>query len=165
MSFGTDRHSLRKSPKIASVGDGQNQLLSRFMEEKMTDLKNFKGTVMELLGIEYREVTKEKIVLTMPVTPKTYHPWGSLHGGVSVVLAETAATMGAVMNIDQEKQVAVGLEINASHIRPKREGMLTATATPIHIGHAVSVWNIRIVDEKGNMICTSRCTLAIVDKK
>lgn len=131
----------------------------------MTDLKDFKGTVMELLGIECREVTKEKIVLTMPVTPKTHHPWGSLHGGVSVVLAETAATMGACMNIDQEKQFAVGLEINANHVRPKREGTVTATATPVHIGHAVSVWDIRIIDEKGNMICTSRCTLAVVDKK
>ncbi len=131
----------------------------------MTDLKNLKGTVMELLGIEYLEITKEKIVLIMPVTPKTHHPWGSLHGGVSVVLAETAATMGAVMNIDQEKQFAVGLEINANHIRPKRDGILTATATPAHIGHAVSVWDIRIIDEKGNLVCTSRCTLAIVDKK
>ena len=131
----------------------------------MTDLKNFKGTVMGLLGIEHQEITKEKIVLTMPVTPKTHHPWGSLHGGVSVVLAETAATMGACMNIDQEKQFAVGLEINANHIRPKREGTLTATATPMHIGHTVSVWDIGITDEKGNLICTSRCTLAIVDKK
>lgn len=131
----------------------------------MTDLKNFKGTVMELLGIEHQEVTKEKIVLTMPVTPKTHHPWGSLHGGVSVVLAETAATMGAVMNIDQEKQFAVGLEINANHIRPKREGILTATATPVHIGRAASVWDIRIADEKGNMICISRCTMAIFDKR
>ena len=131
----------------------------------MTDLKNFKGTVMELLSIEHREITKEKIILTLPVTPKTHHPWGALHGGVSVVLAETAATMGACMNIDQEKQMAVGLEINASHIRSKRGGILTATATPVHIGHAVSVWDIRIVDEKGNLICTSRCTLAIVDKK
>lgn len=131
----------------------------------MTDMTNFKGTVMEVLGIESQEVTKEKVVLTMPVTSKTHHPWGSLHGGVSVVLAETAATMGACMNIDQEKQFAVGLEINANHIRPKREGVLTATATPLHIGHAVSVWDIRITDEKGNMICTSRCTLAIVSKK
>jgi len=134
-------------------------------EKKSTDLKNFKGTVMELLGIEHREVTKEKVVLTMPVTSKTYQPMGALHGGVSVVLAETAATMGAWMNIDQEKQLAVGLEINANHIRPKREGIITATATPVHIGHAVSVWDIRITDEKGNLICTSRCTLAIVDKK
>jgi len=131
----------------------------------MIDLKNFQGTVMELLGIEHREVTREKVVLTMPVTPKTHQPWGSLHGGVSVVLAETAATMGATMNINQEKQLAVGMEINANHIRPKREGIITATATPVHIGHAVSIWEIRITDEKENLICISRCTLAIVDKK
>lgn len=74
----------------------------------MTDLKNFKGTVTELLGIEHREITREKVVLTMPVTSKTYQSMGALHGGVSVVLAETAATMGAWMNIDQEKQLAVG---------------------------------------------------------
>jgi uncharacterized protein (TIGR00369 family) len=134
-------------------------------EDKMIDLKNFQGTVMELLGIERREITKEKIVLSMPVTPKTHQPWGYLHGGVSVVLAETAATMGATMNIDQEKQLAVGIEINANHIRSKREGIVTATATPVHIGHAISVWEIRITDEKGNLICLSRCTLAIVDKK
>ena len=131
----------------------------------MIDLKNFQGTVMELFGIEHREVTREKVVLTMPVTPKTHQPWGSLHGGVSVVLAETAATMGATMNINQEKQLAVGMEINANHIRPKREGIITATATPVHIGHAVSIWEIRITDEKENLICISRCTLAIVDKK
>jgi 1,4-dihydroxy-2-naphthoyl-CoA hydrolase len=131
----------------------------------MADLKNFKGTVMELLGIEAREVTKEKIVLTMPVTSKTYQPMGSLHGGVSVVLAETAATMGAWMNIDQEKQAAVGLEINANHIRPKKNGILTATATPVNLGHTVSIWDIRITDEKENLVCTSRCTLAIVDLK
>jgi 1,4-dihydroxy-2-naphthoyl-CoA hydrolase len=131
----------------------------------MIDLKNFQGTVIELLGIELQEVTKEKVVLTMPVTPKTHQPWGSLHGGVSVVLAETAATMGATMNINQEKQLAVGIEINANHIRPKRQGIIIATATPVHIGHAVSIWEIRITDEKENLICISRCTLAIVDKK
>lgn len=131
----------------------------------MVDLKNFKGTVMELLCIECREVTKEKVVLIMPVTSRTFQPMGSLHGGVSVVLAETAATMGAWMNIDQEKQVAVGLEINANHIRPKRSGILTATAIPVNLGHTVSIWDIRISDEKENLICTSRCTLAIVDLK
>jgi uncharacterized protein (TIGR00369 family) len=77
---------------------------------------------------------------------------------VSLSLAES-------FNIDQKKQLAVGIEINASHIRPKREGIVTATATPVHIGHAVSVWEIRIADEKDKLICLSRCTLAIVDKK
>jgi 1,4-dihydroxy-2-naphthoyl-CoA hydrolase len=96
----------------------------------MIDLKNFKGTVMEILGIEHKEVSKDQIVLTMPVTAKTHQPMGSLHGGVSVVLAETAATMGAWMNIDQEKQMVMGIEINANHVRGKRDGTVTATATP-----------------------------------
>jgi uncharacterized protein (TIGR00369 family) len=129
------------------------------------DLTDFRGTVMELLGIEHREVTKERIVLTMPVTPKTFHPMGALHGGVSVVLAETAATMGAWMNLDRERQLAVGLEISATHVKPKRSGTLTATATPAHIGRAVSVWDIRIADEQGQLVCVSRCTLAIVERK
>ncbi len=131
----------------------------------MADLKNFKGTVMEILGIECREVSKEKVVLTMPVTPKTHQPMGALHGGVSVVLAETAATMGAWMNIDREKQLAVGIDINANHVRPKRDGTVTATATPVHVGHALSVWDIRITDERDNLVCVSRCTLAVIEQK
>jgi uncharacterized protein (TIGR00369 family) len=129
------------------------------------DLTDFRGTVMELLGIEHREVTKERIVLTMPVTPKTHHPMGALHGGVSVVLAETAATMGAWMNLDRERQLAVGLEISATHVRSKQSGTLTATAVPAHIGQTVSVWDVRITDERGRLVCVSRCTLAIVDQK
>ncbi len=131
----------------------------------MTDLKNFKGTVMEVLGIESKEVSKNQIVLTMPVTAKTHQPMGGLHGGVSVVVAETAATMGAWMNIDQEKQMVVGVEINANHVRGKKDGTVTATATPLHIGHAISVWDIKITDEHERLICSSRCTLAVVDKK
>lgn len=131
----------------------------------MADLKNFQGTVMEALGIEHREVSKDRIVLTMPVTSKTHQPMGSLHGGVSVVLAETAATMGAWMNIDQEKQAVMGIEISASHIRGKRDGTVTATATPLHLGQSTSIWDIRITDEKDRLICSSRCTLAVVDMK
>jgi uncharacterized protein (TIGR00369 family) len=131
----------------------------------MTDLRNFKGTVMEVLGIECKEASKDRIVLTMPVTQKTNQPMGRLHGGVSVVLAETAATMGAWMNIDQEKQMVMGVEINANHIRGKKDGTVTATVTPLHIGHATSIWNIQITDEKDRLICSSRCTLAVSDVK
>jgi 1,4-dihydroxy-2-naphthoyl-CoA hydrolase len=131
----------------------------------MTDLRNFKGTVMELLDIDQLEVTKERVVLTMPVTAKTHQPMGSLHGGVSVVLAETAATMGAWMNIDHEKQMVMGVEINANHVRGKKDGTVKATATPRLIGHTINVWDITISDEKDRLICCSRCTLAIVAKK
>lgn len=101
----------------------------------------------------------------MPVTPNTHQPMGNLHGGVSVVLAETAATMGAWMNIDHEKQIVVGTEINATHIRGKRDGIVTATATPLHIGHSISDWDIKITDGKDNLICSSRCTLAVIEKR
>lgn len=130
----------------------------------MADLRNFSGTVMEVLDIRPVEVTKERVVLSMPVTPKTHQPMGGLHGGVSVVLAETAATMGAWMNIDQENQLVMGIEINASHIRGKRDGTVTATATPRHLGHTISVWDIEIRDEKDRLICCSRCSLAVVAK-
>lgn len=130
----------------------------------MTDLRNFNGTVMELLGIECVEASKDKVILTMPVTAKTYQPMGSLHGGVSVVMAETAATMGAWMNIDRDSQYTVGLEINANHIRPKRNGKLFATATQVNLGHKISIWDIRITDEKDILVCVSRCTLAVIDK-
>ena len=73
--------------------------------------------------------------------------------------------MGAWMNIDQEKQMVMGVEINANHIRGKKDGTVTATATPLHIGHATSIWNIQITDEKDRLICSSRCTLAVADVK
>ena len=126
----------------------------------MADLRDFKGTVMELLGIEHREVTREKIVLTMPVTPRTHQPWGYLHGGVSVVLAETAATMGACMNIDQDRQMVMGVEINANHVRSVRSGRVTGTARPIHRGGRLQVWDIRVVDDQGRLACISRLTVA-----
>jgi len=69
------------------------------------------------------------------------------------------------MNIDQERQLAVGIDINANHVRPKRDGIVTATATPVHVGHAVSVWDIRITDERDDLICASRCTLAVIEQK
>ena len=131
----------------------------------MADLMNFNGTIMQLLDIKQLEVTKVRVVLTMPITTKTHQPMGSLHGGASVVLAETAATMGAWMNIDRDKQMVMGIEVNASHLRGKRDGTVTATATPRHIGHATSVWDIAITDEKDRLICCSRCTLAIIAKQ
>jgi uncharacterized protein (TIGR00369 family) len=88
---------------------------------------------------------------------------GKLHGGVSVVLAETAAMIGAWMNIDRENQMVVEVETSASHIREKRNGAVSATATPLFIDNAISVWDIKIVDEDENLICSSRCTLAIIE--
>jgi len=113
------------------------------------------------LGIDVLELTADRVVATMPVDQRTRQPFGILHGGASVALAETVASLGATANVDREEFVAVGLEINANHLRAKSEGIITATATPIHLGRTTHVWDIRIVDEDSRPVCVSRCTLAI----
>jgi uncharacterized protein (TIGR00369 family) len=118
----------------------------------------------DLLGIEIIELTAERVVATMPVDERTRQPFGILHGGASVALAETVASLGAIMNVDLERSSAVGLEINANHLRAKREGLLRATATPFHVGRSTQVWDIRIVDEEERPVCISRCTLAVVPR-
>jgi len=134
-----------------------------------TDLNALVETVptrglADLLGIEILEFTPQRVVATMPVDERTRQPFGILHGGASLVLAETVASLGACINIDLERQNAVGLEINANHIRAKRDGVVRATATPFHLGRSTQVWDIRIVDEQERPICVSRCTMAVVPR-
>jgi 1,4-dihydroxy-2-naphthoyl-CoA hydrolase len=117
------------------------------------------------LGIVLTELTPERVVATMPVDERTRQPFGILHGGASVALAETVASLGGTMNVDLERFAVVGVEINANHIRAKRDGLVTGTATPIHIGRSTHVWEIRIVDEEQRPICVSRCTLAVVPRE
>ena len=117
------------------------------------------------LGIELTTLTPDKVAATMPVDDRTRQPFGILHGGASAALAETVASLGAVLNIDRETQAAVGLELNANHVRAKSEGTVTATATPLHRGRRTQVWDVRIEDEEGRLICASRCTLAIIQKE
>ena len=119
-------------------------------------------SLADALGITIVELTTERVVATMPVDDRTRQPYGILHGGASVALAETVASLGATMNVDRKTSVAVGLEINANHMRPKRDGIVTGTATPIHRGRSTQIWDIRIVDEEGRLVCVSRCTLAVV---
>ena len=121
-------------------------------------------TLLTTLGIEIVEATKERVVATMPVGPKVHQPFGLLHGGASVALAETVASTAAWMNVDQAPQVPVGIEINANHLRAKRDGVVTATATPVHVGRSTQVWEVRITDEEGRAVCVSRCTLAVVPR-
>jgi 1,4-dihydroxy-2-naphthoyl-CoA hydrolase len=128
-------------------------------------LKLRENHMMKTLGIEMVELEKDKVVMTMPVDDRTRQPFGLLHGGASVVLAESAASFGTVLNIDTDKQLAVGLEINANHVRSKRDGIVTATAVPVHRGRTTMVWDIRITDESDRLICISRCTVAIVPKR
>ena len=119
----------------------------------------------ELIGVEIITLTKDKVVATMPVDERTRQPFGLLHGGASAALAETVASIGAYMNVDQATQAAVGVELNANHIRGKTEGTVTATATPVHRGRTIQVWDIRIEDEESRLVCVSRCTLAIVNQR
>jgi 1,4-dihydroxy-2-naphthoyl-CoA hydrolase len=123
------------------------------------------NTILEAIGIEVVEVTPDRVVATMPVHGPTRQPFGLLHGGASVVLAETVASLGTFNLIDQETEIAVGLEINANHIRGKSDGIVTAVATPFHKGRTTMVWDIRITDEADKLVCVSRCTVAVVKKK
>src|SRR4029077_3711081 len=114
------------------------------------------------LGIQVVEIGKERVVATMPVGPKVHQPFGLLHGGASVALAETAASAGAWACVDQRRERVVGIEINANHLRGKRDGLLTAVATPVHVGRRTQVWEVNITDEAGKAVCISRCTVAVV---
>ncbi|WP_438312029.1 hotdog fold thioesterase [Sporosarcina sp. FA9] len=129
------------------------------------ELKRMEDTMMGALGIKVIELSAERAVATMPVHAATHQPFGLLHGGASVALAETIASVATWNLVDQENELAVGLEINANHIRGKKDGIVTAIATPLHKGRTTMVWDIKIVDEEENLICISRCTMAIVKKK
>ncbi|MEO7042639.1 MAG: hotdog fold thioesterase [Gemmatimonadaceae bacterium] len=126
----------------------------------LTDLDS-RG-LQDTLGIRFTELTPQRVTATMPVDVRTRQPFGLLHGGASVALAETLASVGAISNLDRTRFVAVGVEINANHIRSKSDGVVRGTATPVHIGRSTHVWSIEIVDEEERIICVSRCTLAIV---
>lgn len=128
-------------------------------------MKPMEETIIGLLGIEFVEMTKDRVTATMPVNSSTHQPYGQLHGGASVVLAESVASFGTLNLIDQEIETAVGLEINANHIRGKKDGIVTAIGTPLHRGRKTMVWDIKIVDEDEKLICVSRCTMAIVQLK
>lgn len=120
-------------------------------------------TIMDAIGIEMKEVNEDKVVATMPVHGPTRQPVGLLHGGASVVLAETVASVGSMNLIDAETEAAVGLEINANHIRGVRDGSVKAVGTPLHVGRTTHVWEIKITDEAtGKLVCSSRCTIAII---
>jgi 1,4-dihydroxy-2-naphthoyl-CoA hydrolase len=119
-------------------------------------------TLAEHLGIEWTEVGPDYIKARMPVDHRTKQPYGLLHGGASVALAETLGSVGAAKTVDPARYYAVGMEINANHVRSAREGFVTGTARPIHKGGTTQVWEIRIEEERGKLICISRLTVAIL---
>ncbi|WP_368922469.1 hotdog fold thioesterase [Comamonas aquatica] len=121
-------------------------------------------TAVAHLGIEITEVGDDYLVGRVPVDHRTKQPFGLLHGGVSVVLAETLGSIAA-FHASPEGHLAVGLDINANHLRAVRSGWVTGTARPVHIGRTTQVWQIDMVDERGQMNCVSRITMAILPPK
>ncbi len=123
------------------------------------------NTLVEHLGIEITEVGEDYLVGTMPVDKRTHQPLGLLHGGASVALAETLGSIAATITLDVTKQYAVGLEINANHIKSAREGLVRGVAKPIHVGKKTQVWEIKISNDQKQLVCISRITMAILDRK
>jgi len=132
-------------------------------------LSDFEGlghnTMGEHIGIRFTEIGPDYIKATMPVDHRTKQPYGLLHGGASVALAETLGSVGAAFVIDQSKFICVGQEINANHIRGVREGLVTGIAKPLHTGNTSHVWEIKIYDGKEKLVCVSRITVAILERR
>ena len=120
------------------------------------------NTMMQTLDIRISAIGDDWLQGTMPVDHRTHQPYGLLHGGASVVLAETLGSTAAMLTLDPEKELAVGLDINANHIRGVRSGTVTGTAKMLHIGRSTQVWEIRIESEEGALVCISRITMAVV---
>jgi 1,4-dihydroxy-2-naphthoyl-CoA hydrolase len=123
------------------------------------------NTMMEHIGIQFTHIGNDFMEATMPVDHRTHQPLGLLHGGASVVLAETMGSVAATCCIDNSKQFCVGLEINANHIKSARSGLVKGTTRPIHIGGKTQVWEIKITNEQNELVCISRITMAVLDKK
>jgi 1,4-dihydroxy-2-naphthoyl-CoA hydrolase len=123
------------------------------------------STMAEHLGMEWAEIGPDYLKLRMPVDHRTHQPYGILHGGASCALAETVGSVASHLMIDNEQFICVGLEINANHVRSVREGFITATASPLHVGKTTHVWDIKIHDDAGKLVCVSRLTVAILKKQ
>ena len=135
---------------------------AEFTPEALNDRpKNHMGA---FLGIQFTVVGIDFLTATMPVGEKTHQPAGILHGGASVVLAETLGSVASYMCIDPDKYLAVGLEVNANHLRPVKSGLVTGICKPLHRGAKTHVWEIKIYDERGKMNCISRLTVAVIPK-
>jgi 1,4-dihydroxy-2-naphthoyl-CoA hydrolase len=130
------------------------------IEELMAQMPEGMGALNEKMGVEFVEVAPERLVARMPVQGNT-QPYGLLHGGASVVLAETLGSMGSAIHGHPDR-VAVGVDINATHHRSATEGVVTGVATPIHLGRTMTTWEVVITDERGKRVCTSRITCALV---
>lgn len=127
----------------------------------MTDGLVYENTIHETLGIRQIEASADRVVLELDVDARVHQPFGLLHGGASAVLAESAASMGGFLATGEEGSYVVGVDLNITHLRAKRSGTVTATATPVRIGRTVHVWAIDIIGEDGKQVAVARCTLAV----
>ena len=121
-----------------------------------------KNHIGGLLDIVFTEIGDDFLVATMPVDERNHQPAGILHGGASVVLAESLGSVASFMCIDPEKYVPVGLEVNANHLRPVKSGLVKGVCTKVHIGAKTHIWDIKIYNDRGKMSCISRLTVAII---
>jgi len=124
-----------------------------------------KGTMSEFLGIKWVELGEDFISASMPVDHRTKQPYGLLHGGASCVLSETIGSVASAMVVDHTSFICVGLEINANHVRSAREGIVTGVARPLHLGASTHVWDVKIMNEKNELVCVSRLTVAILPRR
>ena len=133
---------------------------------QLSDFANWgTNTLGEHLGMQFVEIGENYLKATMPVDKRTHQPYGLLHGGASVALAETIGSVGSVLIINPDKMICVGLEINANHVRGVKDGFVTAVATPLHLGGSTHVLDIKIYDNKERLVCVSRLTVAILKKR
>jgi len=135
-----------------------------FKEYDVDDIVT-ENTMVEHLGIKVTELGEDYIVGTMPVDNRTKQPFGILHGGASVALAETLASYGGYLTVDPEKYHVVGVEINANHLKIAKEGNVTGKCTPIKRGKSTQVWQTEITNDNGELVCISRITLMVLEKK
>ena len=122
-----------------------------------------RDTLVNHLGIEFLELGPDFLRARMPVDSRTHQPAGLLHGGASAALAETLASEASLLCLDRSRQRCVGLEINANHVRGAQSGFVVGIARPIHIGRSTHVWDVRITDERGKLVCVARMTMAILN--
>ena len=137
-----------------------------FTQCSLSDLHAFvKGNMLEHLGIELTELGNDFIKAKMPVDHRTMQPAGILHGGASVALAESLGSIASTLCVDFSKYYCVGLDINANHIRPVSDGFVFGTARPLHIGRTTHVWEIKIENAVGKLVCISRITMAVIERR
>jgi uncharacterized protein (TIGR00369 family) len=123
-----------------------------------------RNTLLAAIDIVFTEIGDDCLRATMPVDARTRQPYGLLHGGASVALAESLGSTGGMMMVDSTREMVVGIEINANHVRGVKSGTVTGTARALHVGRSTQVWEIRIEDDRGRLVCISRLTLAVVPK-